>query len=589
MPTYAVDTIFGAKDRVSSTYDKMGRHADRFGQKSSSAFRNATKEGYKFGTIVKGILAANALRGGIGYITSGIQETGNQFLQFDDTLVGALARFDDAGKSVRGFSGELADLKRNTLDAIRGTQYKASDAAKGINDLIKAGFSPTESVGSLRSMMALSTTAQEDFARTISMSNDLLGAFGLRTSNATQNIKNFSTLNDKMAKALNLSNLALEDLFETSKTTGPVTGIIKMDLNEILALTAVLGNIGIKGTEAATSIKNMVLNLAQADNQAELLANGIDVRDRLGNMRKVSDILGEMHGKLKGLGNVEQAQILNRIFGLRAIAGSQKLMENLGFVADYTQKIGNATGENERVSALISKYSTLVKLQMLGNAVLEKAFTVLDQFNYKGQQGVEALIAKIRAFDTKPIVDALSATGNIIGVIYTAVKPLLPALPYLIAGFGTLKVVTAAVGFIQMASGAIRFLMAIRPLIGTMGILNAVMAANPVGLIVVGIGAAIAAVVYLEKRFKLFSTALEYWKDKFLSIVSGVKGVLGWFGSGIGLQMDDREPPNRQEAQARARMFLGQLNIAGAPPGSSVETKSAGAPSIQMHLLGANP
>lgn len=52
-----------------------------------------------------------------------------------------------------------------------------------------------------------------------------------------------------------------------------------------------------------------------------------------------------------------------------------------------------------------------------------------------------------------------------------------------------------------------------------------------------------------------------------------------------------REAPNAEQARARAQNvnFQGQLNIAGAPPGSTVESKTEGAPPVQMNLLGANP
>ncbi len=54
MPDYALNTNLTAKDRVSSTFKKMGREAERFGVKSSSAFRNASKAGYSFQAVVKG-------------------------------------------------------------------------------------------------------------------------------------------------------------------------------------------------------------------------------------------------------------------------------------------------------------------------------------------------------------------------------------------------------------------------------------------------------------------------------------------------------------------------------------------------------
>ena len=63
MPDYAIGMKFTGKDMVSATMKRMGKQADVTGKRMSSAFRDATKAGYDFQTIVKGIVAANLLRG----------------------------------------------------------------------------------------------------------------------------------------------------------------------------------------------------------------------------------------------------------------------------------------------------------------------------------------------------------------------------------------------------------------------------------------------------------------------------------------------------------------------------------------------
>ena len=50
-----------------------------------------------------------------------------------------------------------------------------------------------------------------------------------------------------------------------------------------------------------------------------------------------------------------------------------------------------------------------------------------------------------------------------------------------------------------------------------------------------------------------------------------------------------RIPPNRAEAEARRKIdFQGKLSIAGAPKGSTFESKTRGAPPIKTELAGAN-
>ncbi|MCK5641501.1 MAG: hypothetical protein KAJ19_11915, partial [Gammaproteobacteria bacterium] len=47
--------------------------------------------------------------------------------------------------------------------------------------------------------------------------------------------------------------------------------------------------------------------------------------------------------------------------------------------------------------------------------------------------------------------------------------------------------------------------------------------------------------------------------------------------------------PNKTDVEARQKInFNGQLNISGAPEGSTVSSKTTGAPPIRMDLLGSN-
>ena len=47
--------------------------------------------------------------------------------------------------------------------------------------------------------------------------------------------------------------------------------------------------------------------------------------------------------------------------------------------------------------------------------------------------------------------------------------------------------------------------------------------------------------------------------------------------------------PNKAEAAAQQVAFKGQLDIAGAPAGSTVKSTTTGAPPIDMNMLGVNP
>lgn len=611
MPDYAVGTKFTAKDQVTATYKRMGQAADNFRRRSSSAFRNASKEGYKFGTVMKGILAANAIHGGVGLVTNGIRTAVGSFIEFDDTMVAAAARFDDIGPKAADFRGELDKLKLGARQAGAGTQYALTDIATALDTMAKAGWNSKVALGTVRSFMDLATASGEEFAATVSMGNDLLGAFGLRSSNVQTQIANQARLNDILAKSGLDANGELIDMFETMKMVGPIASTAGVGMEEIVAMAIALSNAGIKGTQAATALKHALLNIPSKKMAAEFKANGVAIADSNGNIRKYSDILTEIGTKLSKLGNREQTQILERIFGLYGIAGGAGLIKNLEGISIAEERLKSAAGTSKDVSDVMEKYSSKIKLARLQNALLDKSFSVLERFEYQGKKGIDALVASISKWNPERLINGIQFIVNGLKALWTIIKPFVPFIPYLIAGFVAFNVTLKAMAILQTVSMFYRLITAARLAIGTMATLNLIMAANPAVLIATAIAAAVVGLIYLEKKFGIFSKAWEYFstliKDfmewiqqtTFWKILSGIaNGLIGAGKALINMEIPDTSimaensqtaAPNQKEAEARRIQFNGRLDIAGAPQGSTVQSKTTGAPGIDMQLLGVAP
>lgn len=606
MPDYAVHTSFHGRDRgIMDAFERMIRSADKFGRAGSSAFsrvqhgsdraassmRNATKVGYKFGAIVKGILAANAIRGGLGQITGGLQKVGTDFLQFDDIIIGAVARFDDLGVAVAEPTKVIERLGRKTRDAVVGTRFAAVSAANAVNELAKAGYTSEAALGILPNIMAFATAGQEDLAEATKMSSEILGAFGLRSANVQDQLRNHISLNDKLTKAALLSTGGLRDMKETMETIAPMTSAFKGGVDEALALAVVLSNAGIAGTEAATAIKRAQLNIYGGKNREELMANGINPVDpQTGGLRKFSTVLGEIGQKLSKLPLGQRVPILERLFGVYGIGGQLKLLEGLKSVAEYEQKIRDAQGTSDQV-ARFQNMSTWAKALALGNALMEKGFQVLEKFNGDGKSGLQGLIERVNQFKVAPMVDFLRATGQTLGVLYAIIRPFLPLMPYLVAGWVAWNGVLKGMVLARTAYH--------------IGLIGAAMVAGlgPMGAFTTALSALWAAVLPFVTSATILTGAFA-WVSAVRSAITGKDNIFSEMAQNLGivpkLAKDEEgrvigyasdQPaaaPNAKEAEARMRVhFMGQLNVAGAPPGSTVESRTTGAPSIPMVMLGA--
>lgn len=228
------------------------------------------------------------------------------------------------------------------------------------------------------------------------------------------------------------------------------------------------------------------------------------------------------------------------------------------------------------------------------------------------------------------IVPIVKSAVNIFKKFLPILKAIAPIIPILVGGMIAYNMALKA----QMAIGAIasffKFIKLLKSASAAQGILNIAMTANPIGAIVMGITLLIAGIVLMVKHWDkvkiVFGKTMDFMKKAMFSfahiylsvwfgiikkIIGGMKFVgklLGRDTSGLDNALsaiskqqaaikeksffaDSQKsvvPPNRSEVEARQQVaFQGKLQIAGAPPGSSVESKTTGAPPIQMELLGA--
>jgi len=623
MPDFAVTTIFNAKDKVTGIFKRMSKAADKFGTKSDKAFNRASKSASKFGSITKGILAAGAVQKGIGLLTMGVQGVVTEFIEFDDAIVGAGARFKDIGPDSKNFAKDLLLIKTAAREAGAATEFTATQGAKALDFLAKAGFTSAEAMGSLNSMINLATATGEDFATVADMSSDLLGAFGLSVEDPIQKIKNLNRLNDVLVKTTNSANVTVENMFETMKQIGPIAkGVLGASLEEVSALTAILGNSGIKASDAMTALKNAYLRLAApvGDGAKLLKSLNITLDDGSGGAKKMTDLMSELGGKLKGLGEVKQAKALDLIFGKMAIAGGKNIIDNISNIKKFEKTLFSAAGTSQKTADLM-RQSLGNRIKTLVSSLTELGFKFLDAFKSDGVGGLEALTKAVRAFDMKPVIEGVKTLATTFQTFYNFIRPALPIFGSLLKLFIAYTVATKAWAVAQ-------------------GILNAVMIANP--FVAVAKGIIIAGFLMIDNW--------DLVKSTFVTVVSGIgEGInklWGWFsgfldnpffaaistlflpfitipalimksweplkeffsgifdkmsvvskiGSFFGIGGDEEKAPatpvtapNQTEINSKSQIgFQGKLQIAGAPEGSTIESKTIGAPPIRTEMLGEN-
>ncbi len=411
-----VNTRFTAKDGITKRFGIMERAAARFGRSADKSFRRANKGASRFRSITGGIVAGLGITRGFSLIGQGLRSVTTGFIAFDKAALGATVRFKDIGPEAANFNDRLKEIRSSARAAGAATEFTAAQSAEALDFLARAGFTSVEAMGALGSMIDLATASGEDFAQVADMSSDLLGAFGLNAKDTAQKITNLNRVNDVLVKTANSANVTIEDMFETMKVSGPIAKTLGIELEEVAALTGIMGNAGIKATAAGTALKNSFLNLStQSPKVVKMLrAIGVEIDDGTGNMRKFTDILGDVGKATEEFGSLKVAKVLDTLFGKRAIAGATGLIENIGDVREFEKALLNA-GLTSQKTAEIMRTSIDAKLKALGSSATEAGFKILNAFSKDGKQGIDSLTEAIRTADMNPFIESLKVIIELLG------------------------------------------------------------------------------------------------------------------------------------------------------------------------------
>ena len=575
MADYAVNTAFTARDRITGAFRAMGKGAGVFENKAVRSFRNVGRAGSRVGSIIKGIIGAQVITRGIGMLTQGIRTAATEFIAFDQTIVGATARFKDLKIGTIETAETMELLKKSARDVGKVTQFTSTEAAGGLNFFARAGFTSTEAMAALKTQVDLATVAELDLARTSDITSDLLGALGLNAADSATKINNLEKLSNSLGLAANMANVTLEDMFETLKIAAPIATAAGEKMDPLIAITAALGSAGIKGSLGATAIKNAYLNLATNAPKVQKALAGIGLEqanfvnqiDGSLDMVKAMQLIGDA---TKGLGKVEQLAIFEQIFGKRAVAGATNISKSLSEI----ELITRALEGDKRISKIADEIRTGLGMQVkiLKSGMIELGFKFIQAFETHGRGALTGLIKAVQNFDVDKVLNFAKKAIE----LFTQWKPVIMGVVAGMIAYNVAVKIMLAIGAIKYFFGMVK---AIQAASAAQGIFNVIMAANPIGAIALAIAGLVALLVTLEVKFQIFSKAYKAVKE---------------FFTGAGPSMAEYEAAGRARqapnAAAVSGTLRGRIDIAGAPEGSTAkDTGSTGiARDIDYRMLGWN-
>ena len=276
------------------------------------------------------------------------------------------------GAITRASDASMRNLQKTARQLGESTQFTAREAASAMTFLGMAGFKTNQIIAATPGMLNLAQAAGSDLAQTADIASNILSGFSLKA-------KEMGRVGDVLAATFTTSNTTLQMLGDTLKYAAPVASSAGASIEQLAAMTGLLGNVGIQGGKAGTVLRAAFLRLSAPPREAaDALADlGVEVMDVQGNLRSMPILLKELAEATQDLGSAERASAIKHIFGEEAAAGLMELLKqaNSGTLDRYIAKLHHAQGTAHSMAQQMNR-TTQGALKRLGSALESVAISL---------------------------------------------------------------------------------------------------------------------------------------------------------------------------------------------------------------------
>jgi TP901 family phage tail tape measure protein len=280
-------------------------------------------------------------------------------------------------------SGQNMDLLREkALQLGRDSAYGATEVAKAFAELAYAGASTKEIIQGLGDATVYLAAAGEiplaDASRTLI---NTMRQFNIPAKDAV-NIAN------ELARAANASTIDVTDLTTSLRYAGPVAAALHIPFRQVAETLAILGNEGIRGSTAGTSLRGILIALTPtsqkaADTMRELGLITADGANQFftaaGKIKSMSEIAQILQDHTKNLTDEQKKQAFTTIFQRRAMASALALAD--GGAAAY-DKLAKSQQYNTTAQEIMRKKLDNLNgsLKILKSSLETFAITIGEKF-----------------------------------------------------------------------------------------------------------------------------------------------------------------------------------------------------------------
>ena len=497
--------------------------ADNLGDKlddAGDAADNAAGGGF---TVLKGALAdlvANAINAAIQALKDFAKEVVTVGMEFDTQM-----------SKVKAISGATADemeaLRDKAKEMGETTKFTASEAGEAFEYMAMAGWKSSDMLNGIEGIMNLAAASGESLGTTSDIVTDALTAFGLSAKDAGH-------FADVLAAAATNANTDVGKMGQSFKYVAPLAGAMSYSAEDIAVALGLMANAGIKADMAGTSLRNVLQRMAKPTKESDnaMRELGLRLYDEQGRMYSLMEIMQQMRGAFSHIIiPIEEYDAAVAELDQQLADGTIKQKKYEEALEELNLRAFGAEGaEKARAAAMLGGARALAGLLAIANAT-EEDFDALTASIYNCEGAAQSMADTMLDNLGGDMTILQSKLAGVKLALYEQLEPALRSGVEVLSGMvevlkwivdhseaiaGGLKVIAAGVGAYVayttalkiMTSGFMSLTIVTKAVAAAQAVLNAVMSANPIGLIIAAIAALVAAFVILWNNCEEFR---EFW------------------------------------------------------------------------------
>lgn len=289
---------------------------------------------------------------GMSVLNTAAAATGVAVVAAVGASVKAAANFEQSMAKVKAISGatdtEFKQLSDTAKYLGETTQFSASQAADGLAFLSLAGFKAQDSINAMPAVLNLAAAGAIDLGIAADISSNIMTGFGIAA-------KDTGVAADILTKTFTTANTDMNQLGMAMKYVAPVANALGWEMTDAATAVAKMSDAGIQGSQAGTSLRAMLLSLANPTGQTAKAFEelGINVVNANGQFKPLPELIAHISSKMEGMTDAQKTVTAAQLVGTEASAGFLALIkQGAPALQEYKTSLEESGGTAERVAKI---------------------------------------------------------------------------------------------------------------------------------------------------------------------------------------------------------------------------------------------